>query len=395
MSKNQKPINTDLPTYNEKNFDATDNELGVNYGDGRYFNKETGGVITGELKLDSTIGVAHLELNKDNGDFKIKDSQQGIFFKRYRIRDDYIASNELRLGINSQFVVDSQNIKLSSGSNGVIKIGKKFNMDIKNGKMAINSLTIPSTNPQIPLNDIEYNKPPIFYVKGNMSINGTLSCYSIDCPFNPFVTGSIVLYPSIYYPPGGWLPCDGRGYAKSDYLPLWNVIKYKFGSLIISGRESFRVPNFTDRCPMGAVSDIGTLAGDNYITLTQDNLPSHKHSYDIYKAEGYFQRAINYSISGYYIWGSEYHYYEEFFEKDAVPAPSSVQTRPLPESVANGRPYAFLSDRLLFHYGGNDTYSISYNYIFIGDKGITGEIGNTNDVLIKNPYLKYCYYIKT
>lgn len=379
MSKKEKPKNTDLPVYNEKNFENTDAELGLNYGDGRYFNKESGGILTGELKLDTTVGVAHLELQSGNeGDLKINNSQQGLYFNRYRIKDDYIASNEIRLGENSQCIIDNGNIKLSSGSNGIINIGNKFIMDIANGRMSIGSRA--STEDSL-------------YIDGNLLVEQTITCSSIVCPsFSPFVAGSIVLYPSINIPTG-WLLCDGGSYDKIQYFSLWNVIQYTFGG----SRDSFKVPDLINRFPRGATSNIATTGGKSTATLTEANLPSHSHTYDIYKADGYFRRTAN-ATSQYYFWASVYNNFTEYFypnNGDVLPTESSIPTRLLPDTVSQGRPYAFLYDRRLLYDALKREYSITYEYAFLGDKVNTGDVGNTNFFSIQNPYIKYCFIIKT
>ena len=81
----------------------------------------------------------------------------------------------------------------------------------------------------------------------------------------------------------GWLRCDGRSVAKADYGILFNVIGYTFGG---SG-ANFNLPNAQGRV-VGHVGSnytdpssnyvAGDLSGQDQITLTIAQMPSHNHN---------------------------------------------------------------------------------------------------------------------
>jgi microcystin-dependent protein len=82
----------------------------------------------------------------------------------------------------------------------------------------------------------------------------------------------------------GWLKCDGRLFAVTDYYWLWQVIGYSFGG---SG-ANFRIPNSSGRVPgfIGSNSGpnfgkdwaLGDLSGNERHTLNIAEMPTHNHS---------------------------------------------------------------------------------------------------------------------
>eukprot|EP01006_Ploeotia_vitrea_P054136 TRINITY_DN67854_c0_g1_i3.p1 TRINITY_DN67854_c0_g1~~TRINITY_DN67854_c0_g1_i3.p1 ORF type:complete len:280 (+),score=7.13 TRINITY_DN67854_c0_g1_i3:61-900(+) len=71
----------------------------------------------------------------------------------------------------------------------------------------------------------------------------------------------------------GWLLCDGRTMQRTDYLPLFTIIRTSFGS---ANASSFRIPDGRGRV-LAAVSDenpTGTYAGKDKI---QQSLAEHSH----------------------------------------------------------------------------------------------------------------------
>lgn len=75
--------------------------------------------------------------------------------------------------------------------------------------------------------------------------------------------------------PSGWLLCDGSSISTDTYPDLFNAIKYTYGG---SG-SSFNLPNLTGRMPLGVSEShvLGTTGGDETVTLTTDQMPSHNH----------------------------------------------------------------------------------------------------------------------
>lgn len=95
--------------------------------------------------------------------------------------------------------------------------------------------------------------------------------------FNPFPIGLILPFGSDTVP-DGYLPCDGTGFATTDYPELFAVIGYTFGG----ATGTFNTPNLVNRVPVGdgssfAIADTGGL---QQVTLTTGEIPSHTHTAD-------------------------------------------------------------------------------------------------------------------
>ncbi len=105
--------------------------------------------------------------------------------------------------------------------------------------------------------------------------------------------------------PDGWLLCDGSLYADIEYEMLYSLIGtlYGEGTVVYQNQKvnAFGVPDFRGRLPIGAGRaentstnyKLGQKGGNEYIALTERNLPNHSHpgtiSYKnigLYAAEG-------------------------------------------------------------------------------------------------------------
>jgi microcystin-dependent protein len=100
---------------------------------------------------------------------------------------------------------------------------------------------------------------------------------------DPFM-GEIRLFAGTYAPQG-WLPCDGRSLPISDNEILYSIIGETYGS---AGAGQFNIPNMIERLPIGAGQGTGlsnyTIAetgGAVTVTLTQAEVPSHGHSFNV------------------------------------------------------------------------------------------------------------------
>eukprot|EP01084_Bolivina_argentea_P290799 499630_1 len=72
-----------------------------------------------------------------------------------------------------------------------------------------------------------------------------------------------------------WLLCDGTSLNTTDYPQLFSVIGYMFGG----SNSLFTLPDPTDRV-IGIVGNSyahGTMTGNDTISLTEENMPSHWH----------------------------------------------------------------------------------------------------------------------
>ena len=82
--------------------------------------------------------------------------------------------------------------------------------------------------------------------------------------------------------PAGTLLCDGSSYLRSDYPALFDVIGTNFGA--VDGTH-FNVPDLRGRVPVGVGTGsglspraMGDTFGDETITLTTAEVPSHSHT---------------------------------------------------------------------------------------------------------------------
>lgn len=74
----------------------------------------------------------------------------------------------------------------------------------------------------------------------------------------------------------GVLDCDGTTYLKADYPLLYDAIAPHY----ILDSVSFFVPDLRQKFPVGASASvpIGTTGGEDDVTLSQGEMPSHSHS---------------------------------------------------------------------------------------------------------------------
>mgnify|MGYP002631010166 CR=1 FL=1 len=94
-------------------------------------------------------------------------------------------------------------------------------------------------------------------------------------------SGSIIVYAGLTSPPG-WLLCDGSAYLKGTYSSLFAVIGNRYGGT--AADNSFNVPDLKSTFIRGAAQTnilTKTTSGADTVTLTEANLPSHKHSYSM------------------------------------------------------------------------------------------------------------------
>jgi len=103
------------------------------------------------------------------------------------------------------------------------------------------------------------------------------------------MTGTIVVWPNASDPSSGWLRCNGASYSQSAsaYNALYTRIGTTF-NLPGDPAGTFRVPNLTQRIPLGAGNvnpafpDIcGAFAfadGSGGIVIPPQALPPHKHT---------------------------------------------------------------------------------------------------------------------
>ena len=113
----------------------------------------------------------------------------------------------------------------------------------------------------------------LYYYNGTEWVDLTKSSGSSN---SGVAIGTIVNWPSNSLPVG-WLKCDGSAISRTDYSSLFSIMGTTFGAG--DGSTTFNLPNITDKNILGN-GTINETGGNNSITLTTDNLPSHNHNYE-------------------------------------------------------------------------------------------------------------------
>lgn len=90
----------------------------------------------------------------------------------------------------------------------------------------------------------------------------------------PFV-GEIKMFAGTFVPLG-WAFCDGTHLAIDSNPTLFQLIGTTYGG---DGNSTFALPDLRSRVPVhqGAGSVIGQVAGQENVTLTSAQIPSHSH----------------------------------------------------------------------------------------------------------------------
>jgi microcystin-dependent protein len=100
--------------------------------------------------------------------------------------------------------------------------------------------------------------------------------------------GSMIMWPTSVAPNSKWLICEGQSLSTTTYADLFSVVQYDFGG---SG-PSFKLPDLKGKFIAGydnAIPDYGTIgsgAGSNDITLTKNEIPTHKHTVNTTLTDG-------------------------------------------------------------------------------------------------------------
>ncbi|BDI33581.1 tail Collar domain-containing protein [Capsulimonas corticalis] len=79
------------------------------------------------------------------------------------------------------------------------------------------------------------------------------------------------------FAPVGWAFCDGSLQSIAENTTLFQIIGTTYGG---DGQNTFALPNLQGRVPIhqGNGFVIGQIAGSETVTLTSQQLPSHKHA---------------------------------------------------------------------------------------------------------------------
>lgn len=120
-------------------------------------------------------------------------------------------------------------------------------------------------------------------------------------------TGSILWFAGDLIP-AGYVECDGRAISRTQFNRLFSVLDTKFG--VGDGATTFNVPDLRGRFVLGRdnmggtsadrvtapeADSLGAGAGEDKVTLSVAQLPSHTHSYVVASSAG---SGMNFNGSG-------------------------------------------------------------------------------------------------
>ncbi|MCZ8513240.1 tail fiber protein [Paenibacillus filicis] len=79
------------------------------------------------------------------------------------------------------------------------------------------------------------------------------------------------------FAPAGWMFCDGRSLAISEYGTLYNLIGTTYGG---DGTSTFNLPDLRGRIPIhqGQNYTLVQQGGSETVTLTTSQIPAHNHA---------------------------------------------------------------------------------------------------------------------
>jgi microcystin-dependent protein len=96
---------------------------------------------------------------------------------------------------------------------------------------------------------------------------------------DPFVA-EVRIFP-FYFAPMGWAFCNGQLMPISQNTALFSLLGTTYGG---DGKSTFALPNLEGSSPMqqgtsttGTTYDLGQPGGSDFVTLTQNEMPSHGH----------------------------------------------------------------------------------------------------------------------
>lgn len=125
------------------------------------------------------------------------------------------------------------------------------------------------------------------YIK-DIQDNGDRGAYA------PVLVGSIQIWAGMTIPTAHYCLCDGRLLKKTDYADLYSVIgdtyntayDYQGRRYAASSSDYFRIPDLRGRFVVGynpnetEYAKYGNVGGEKSHTLSESEMPQHKHTYD-------------------------------------------------------------------------------------------------------------------
>lgn len=235
----------------------------------------------------------------------------------------------------------------------------------------------------------------LYYYNGTEWVDLTKSSGSSN---SGVAIGTIVNWPSNSLPVG-WLKCDGSAISRTDYSSLFSIMGTTFGAG--DGSTTFNLPNITDKNILGN-GTLGQLGGNNSVTLTTDNLPSHNHNYESTHSHAL---AITVNSNGAHTHSfsdttssSGNHYHTVGSVKTGTSGNNQVRISSENTSTAD---YATSTTGAHTHTvsgttgsGGAHTHTASGTATSTVVSGITESTGSGEAINIQNPYIRLNFIIK-
>lgn len=126
------------------------------------------------------------------------------------------------------------------------------------------------------------NLQPYLGLNYLINLQGVFPCREAgpgcDLPQDVPFLGEIMLYAGGLIP-NGWALANGQLLPISQNQALFSLLGTNFGG---DGRTTFALPDFRGRTTIGANDDfpVGTVVGQAFVTLTEDQMPTHVHDLD-------------------------------------------------------------------------------------------------------------------
>jgi microcystin-dependent protein len=181
--------------------------------------------------------------------------------------------------------------------------------------------------------------------------------------------------------PAGWLFCDGSEVLKNDYLDLFNVIQNNYGTA--SNSTKFVLPNLQEKMAIGksGANNLGNHGGNQTITLTEGQMPSHSHT-GTTSSEGAHSHTATDS-------GHVHTYTDAYFAENGGHGQNVYGTS---AGTDGDNDYVYRTP--------NPTTSTGYANVSIANNGshthtfTTSTTGSGSSINIMNPYVVLNYLIK-
>ena len=191
--------------------------------------------------------------------------------------------------------------------------------------------------------------------------------------------GAITCYAGVNTPEG-WLFCDWSEVSKINYAALYSVIGNLYGNPVDS--NNFILPDLRFKFPLGKnnVANLGTSGGNETITLTTNQLPSHTHS-GVTDAGGLHNHTATDS-------GHNHLYEDAYFAENMGRGENLYGTS---AGTDNDNDYV---------YRPTQSTATGYANITVGNSGshthtfTTNSTGSGSSINIMNPYLALNYIIQ-